>query len=103
MVNALIPLSTQIIPLNNGQHLVVHEVNYTGASDTLATDVAVVQATPGTAAGGGAAFHLAGGTAPDVVVAAPSGGVVTCTIGGSTTGTTGRILIVLRAVGNTSL
>lgn len=99
MVNALIPLSTQIIPLNNGQHLIVHEVNYTGASDTIATDVAVVGATNNE----GVAFHLAGGTSPDVNIAAPSGGVVTLTLGADVSGTTGRVLVVVRAVGNTSL
>jgi len=99
-MSALIPLSTRIFSLGDGTHLMVHELNYLAASDTLATDVAVARGASGTE---GVAFHLAGGTAPDVVVAAPSSGTVSVTIGSNTAGTTGRILVVLRAVGNTSL
>lgn len=100
MVNALIPLSTKILDLGDGTHLVLHEVNYTGQNDTIATDVAVQRGVSGTE---GCAFHLAGGTAPTIAVGAPSSGAVSITIGGTTAGTTGRILVVVRAVGNTSL
>lgn len=99
-MSALLPLSTRVFSLGDGTHLMVHELNYLAASDTLATDVAVQG---GASATEGAAFHLAGGTAPDVAVAAPSSGTVAVTLGGVTAGTTGKILLVLRAVGNTSL
>jgi hypothetical protein len=99
-MSALIPLSTRIFSLGDGTHLVVHELNYLAASDTLATDVAVQRGASLTEAG---CFHLNGGTVPDVGVGAPTGGTVSITLGSNTAGTTGRILLVLRAVGNTSL
>lgn len=91
---ALIPLSTTIHRLNQGGHLQVHEVNYLAASDTVAVDKQVTAAS---------VIHLDGGTAPDVAVAAPSGETVVLTLGGSTAGTAGRILVLCKTSGNTSL
>lgn len=98
---ALLPLSQKNYDLQSGNHFTVIEVNYLAQNDTVAVDPAFYNS--GTALG--AAVHLSGGTAPTIdIPSAPSGGTVNVRIGNSTAGTTGKILVVLFALGqNTSL
>ena len=83
-MSALLPLKRWTLSQPGARPMVVMEVQYLAASDTVATDPSVTKAM---------CIHLEGGTAPDVAVGTPSGGSVNITIGANTAGTVGKILI----------
>jgi hypothetical protein len=101
-VSKLHPLSQQAVAIGDGTHIVLTVVNYLEQNDTLYVD--------GTAQGPALFYHLTGGTDPytNADVGAPAlvtgfGPVCTVTIGGTAAGSIGKVLVITRHVGNTSL
>jgi hypothetical protein len=101
-MSVLHPFSQQAVAIGDGTHIVLTVVNYLAGGDTLYVD--------GTAQGPALFYHLDGGTDPytNADVGAPAlvtghGPVCAVTIGGTAAGSIGKILVITRHVGNTSL
>jgi hypothetical protein len=84
------PLSTQSFDLGGQGFLIAQVLNYEDANDIVTVGTNVKEAT---------VFHLDGGVAPSAVVGTPSSDKVQVTLGSTTAGTSGKILLLLWALG----